>query len=178
MSGCGDVDSVATGVVIGRGQILTVAHVLRGDGPVRVGRLVVAVVAIDWRADLAVLRSVTGGPEPALASAGIGDTVDVLVWRDRRVDALHATVTRTPTIIDETRDGASAAASGSSRDGLVVDIPVRPGDSGAPVLRHGSELVGIVTATAQGDDVTYATGASEVTRLLAAPTEPPVRRGC
>jgi S1-C subfamily serine protease len=134
----------ATGVVLGRGRVLTVAHVLAGGGRVAVrgpdGALRTAtVLRTHPDLDLAVLgvRGI-GGSSPSMADA----TTDarILVARDGAVQPLRATIRRrlTARLVDQ--------AGRPRRPSLELAAAVRNGDSGAPVVSGDGRIVGIVYA--------------------------------
>jgi S1-C subfamily serine protease len=161
--GQGPAAAVATGFAGGDGRVITVQHVLGTQravsvgaprGPVRRG----TVLRSDARADLAVL-AVAGLRAPALrrASAGAGDAITVLVWRDGRVRALHGRVRRVITARVRTTTGTGPQV----RPGLELTAPIRKGDSGAPVLDAEARVVGIVFAQAgDRDGLAYAVASS------------------
>lgn len=164
----GLVPSVATGVAVGGDRVLTVAHVLQaGRTPAVLGRRA-AVLRLDRRADLALLR-VPGLRAPRL-HLRLGDgsgTVAIRVVRDGRARTLAATVRRRVTA--RVRDAPGDAP--QVRPGLELAAAVAPGDSGAPVLDAEGRLVGIVFArTSDRPDTAWAVDAGAARALLAQPS--------
>ncbi len=134
----------ATGVVLGPGRVLTVAHVLAAGGRVAVrgpdGAVRPAsVLRTDPGLDLAVLgvRGI-GGDSPSVADAAT--SARILVTRDGAVRSLRATVRRrvTARLVDQ--------AGRPRRPSLELAAAVRSGDSGAPVVSGDGRIVGIVYA--------------------------------
>jgi S1-C subfamily serine protease len=134
----------ATGVVLGPGRVLTVAHVLAGAGRVAVrgpdGALRRAsVLRSDPDLDLAVLevRGIGGSP-PSVADAAT--SARILVARGGEVRPLRATIRRriTARLVDQ--------AGRPRRPSLELAAQVRSGDSGAPVVSRDGRIVGIVYA--------------------------------
>jgi S1-C subfamily serine protease len=139
----------ATALPLGAGRVLTVAHVLRGGGPVFVGRRRARVVRVDRRLDLAVL-AVPGmrAPAPARAAAHAGERVTVRALRG----ALPATVRRVVT----------AHVDGRVRPALELEAGVAPGDSGAPVVDSDGRVTGVVFAAAADGRLAYATATARL----------------
>jgi S1-C subfamily serine protease len=149
----------ATAFGIGEGRVMTVAHVLAGGGPVRVGERSARVLQVDRRLDVAVLAIRGEGSGVRGGAAAAGDRVTVHVLRSGRERSLPATVLRTIT----------ARVGGETRPALEVAAAVMPGDSGAPVVDGRGRLVGVVFAEASDRDaVAYALDA----RALGAMLEP------
>jgi S1-C subfamily serine protease len=144
------VPDVATGFAVGRGRVVTVAHVLRGGGAVRVTGRPARVVRADRRLDLAVLAVPGLGAAPL---SGRGARVEVL--RAGRPRALPARVERRVT----------ATLGRDRRPALELSAAVQPGDSGAPVTDASGRLVGVVFARS-GDRTAWAVDASALRRLL------------
>ena len=138
----------ATGVVLGAGRVLTVAHVLAAGGEVEVRGpdgtpRRASVLRTDPALDLAVL-AVAGVDAPApQVAADPGTRARVLVTRDGAMRERAATVRRqiTARLVD--------VAGRPRRPSLELGADVRAGDSGAPVVRDDGHLVGIVYATSR-----------------------------
>jgi S1-C subfamily serine protease len=163
---------VGTGFTAGRGRVITVAHLVEGRRTVRVragGRarpLAGRVLSVDRRTDVAVI-AVSGLSAPALRSApastvSAGQDVRVLVRRGGRVATLPGRVRRL--IAASLRPAGGGPA--RRRDGLELAAPIVAGDSGAPVVLPGGEVVGVVFARSRNRARTaYAVGAGALARL-------------
>ena len=143
IDGCGLADEIATGVSSTEQPdlVLTVAHALSGVGAVTVDGNVAVILTIDARSDLALLR-ITGetdteGPSveslrKSLRTADSGDDAEVRLVRD--------TIEVVPTIVDaavDIRHRNLLDDSMMTRAGLVLDVELVGGDSGAPVIGLG-----------------------------------------
>jgi S1-C subfamily serine protease len=147
----------ATAFGIGDGRVMTVAHVLAGGGPVRVGDRSARVLQVDRRLDVAVLAIRGDGSGVRSGAAAAGDRVTVHVLRSGRERSLPAIVRRTIT----------ARVSGATRPALELAAAVMPGDSGAPVVDDGGRLVGVVFAEASDRDaLAYALDARALGAML------------
>jgi hypothetical protein len=118
--------AIATGAAVGRGEVLTVAHVLDGARSVRVAGRPARVVRVDRRRDLAWLAA-------DVRPGAFADGLHVL--RAGRPAVNPARVLRRVT----------ARIGGVTRPALELDADVEPGDSGAPLTR-GGRIVGVVFA--------------------------------
>jgi S1-C subfamily serine protease len=157
--------SRATGVVVAPNRILTVAHVLEGGLGVTVsggdGRPRTAeALRVDRALDLALL-AVPGldGRRPRIGARDAG--LRVLVRRDGRLQARPATLRRrlTARLLDQ--------PGRPRRPSLELDVDVRNGDSGAPVVGGDGRVVGIVYArSTRRARTAYAVRASALRRLL------------
>ena len=144
-------DDVATGVALGPGCVLTVAHVLRGHAigaraylrppGARSGGRAARVVAIDERDDLAILAVPGLRARRATIGSATGEAL-ILKLRDGGVQALSARVLRSVTVRIRTPDGSRIV----TRPALELRAEVLPGDSGAPVLSGDGRVAGIVFA--------------------------------
>ena len=147
----------ATAFGIGDGRVMTVAHVLAGGGPVRVGERSARVLQVDRRLDVAVLAIHDEGSGVRSGAAAAGDRVTVHVLRSGRERPLPATVRRTIT----------ARVGGETRPALELAAAVMPGDSGAPVVDDRGRLVGVVFAEASDRDaLAYALDARALGPML------------
>lgn len=168
IDGCGLADEIATGVaaIDQPDLVLTVAHALSGSGEVTVDGRAASVLALDPRSDLALLgvgpdessrtlRSALANPEPGLG-------VSVLLIRDD-------VATETASIIDRVaviRHTNKVDDTVTERSGLVLDVELVGGDSGAPVVGEGGGLLGIMYADAKDSPTSYAISSNEIRRLL------------
>lgn len=160
----GLVDRAATGVVVGDGRVLTVAHVLEGGAHrVEVGSRRGRVLRVDRRLDLALV-AVPGLHAPDVRLASDGDRGRLGVLRDGRAQDVAVTVRRRVTAAVRT----GGAATPQDRPALELAADVLPGDSGAPVSDGDGRLLGVVFAGGAGAAGTaWAVDASAVRSLLA-----------
>jgi len=139
-SGCGP-DLTATGVRVADGRVLTNRHAVVGE-QVAVEGSVAESVRVASRADVASIAPGTRGIGIDLARepAAPGDDVWVGSRRDGDVHVHRARIT--------------SAVRGTGPDdppfAWRLDRPVRPGDSGGPVVDERGDLVGIVYAAERG----------------------------
>jgi len=153
----------ATGFVAAGSRVVTVAHVLDGGGTVTVRGPGAAhgarVVRVDRAADLALLDA--GALEGAtVAAKGEERVVHV---RGGRVEAIPITVRRR--VVAHIRDSAGPRM--YTRAALELAGEVAGGDSGAPVIGDGGELLGVVFARSdRDDDRAWAVDARAVAALL------------
>jgi S1-C subfamily serine protease len=161
----------ATGFAVGGGRVVTVAHALPGDAPVRVqaGRgapLEARLLRRDVRTDLALLAvDGLGGRAIETTAAKGGDSVRLRLLRGGGVVTRAAAVRRA---IDA-RVRAPAASSPLRRPALELEAQLRAGDSGAPVLADRGEVAGVLFARSRDAAGTaYAVDARAVDALLRA----------
>ena len=169
--GCSLTDSVGSGVVVeADGQVVTVAHTIRGASDVSVVDAdgvehPATVVAFDKDSDLAVLEapSLEAAPLP-VGDVGLGDAA-LLVWvRDEGSAAKAVEVVKRLRItiediyVDEIVE----------RTGLELAGPIEIGDSGGGVVTASGEVIGIVYASSrERADVGFATDSTEIRSVLA-----------
>jgi S1-C subfamily serine protease len=158
----GLVPEVATGVPVGDGRVVTVAHVLSGGRAVAVARRPATVVRVDRRLDLAVL-AVPGLRAPRLRVGRAAGRAGIAVLRDRGPRSLRASVRRRVTIRWRDQPGDRPQI----RPGLEVAARIDPGDSGAPVLDPRGRLLGVVYARSRDEATAWAVDASAVRSLVA-----------
>jgi S1-C subfamily serine protease len=157
-AGCSGADELAAGMDIGDGLVLTVAHVLRGASTVAVDGDPATVLALDLRADAAVVSTARRLPVMPFAAGASGPASLVTDHGSRPVGVLG----RVTVQIDEPRDATTY-----ERAGLVLDRPVAPGDSGAGVVDAGGRLVGMVFATSRERRRSYAVAGDELAAVVA-----------
>lgn len=173
IDGCGLADEIATGVatIEQPDLVLTVAHALSGVGAVTVDGNQAVVLAIDTRSDLALLRITDetdmAGPSVeslrnSLRSADSGDDVEVLLIKDDLVTATDSVIERVAVI----RHTNKVDGTVTERSGLVLDVELVGGDSGAPVIGADGRLLGIMYADAKDSPTSYAISAEEIQSLL------------
>ena len=159
----GLVPEVATGVAVGDGRVLTVAHAVAGRGAVRVAGRPARVLRVDGRLDLALL-AVPGLRAPAVRLGEVARRVTLAVLRDGRPTPLGGAVRRR--VVIRFRDQPSDPP--EVRPGLEVAASIDPGDSGAPVLDTRGRVLGVVYARSRDRaDTAWAVDASAVRSLLA-----------
>ena len=159
----GLVPEVATGVAVGDGRVLTVAHAVAGRGAVRVAGRPARVLRVDGRLDLALL-AVPGLRAPAVRLGEVARRVTLAVLRDGRPTPLGGAVRRR--VVIRFRDQPSDPP--EVRPGLEVAASIDPGDSGAPVLDSRGRVLGVVYARSRDRaDTAWAVDASAVRSLLA-----------
>ena len=159
----GLVPEVATGVAVGDGRVLTVAHAVAERGAVRVAGRPARVLRVDGRLDLALL-AVPGLRAPAVRLGEVARRVTLAVLRDGRPTPLGGAVRRR--VVIRFRDQPSDPP--EVRPGLEVAASIDPGDSGAPVLDTRGRVLGVVYARSRDRaDTAWAVDASAVRSLLA-----------
>jgi S1-C subfamily serine protease len=165
-TGCGHASATnGTGVALGGGQILTVAHVVFGSSSVDVttpqdAKYSGQVIAIDVERDLALIQIVDDELGPvALATAAVGDEAVVETRNASVIVSVAQSV-----LLDMAEIGGSER---SERRGIRLDGTTVSGDSGSGLFTDDG-LVGLVFATTSDDDsVTWATASSEIESFLA-----------
>lgn len=173
--GCRLTDDLATGFAIGSGRVVTVAHVVRGSKTQLAGGRRADVIALDLRADVAILQVDGGDPTGAtFATASIDDRVTMHARRDDAPVQLAGTVVRTPLIQFEEPTDRTVY----DRRGLFIDGDrIVKGDSGSPVVDADGNVVGMVFATGREQARAYAVNSAEIEALIPAPDAPPVPTG-
>ncbi len=164
--GCG---GLATGsaVAIGSDLLVTNRHVIEGADRLEVTTwdghtLTVGVAKAATTHDIAVAEVDGGLPDAAaVAAADVEAGADVLVAGYPRGGALSIAEGRVTRRTEDLLFGAEAGA-------LALDVEVRPGNSGGPVLDAEGRLVGIVYAYAEGDGRGFAVPVSALRDALEA----------
>jgi S1-C subfamily serine protease len=178
-------NQLGTGFTAGAGRVVTVAHLVEGASTVTVRRagpgaggadrgipLRARVLRLDPRTDLALLAA-PGLRAPPLHTARDGERARLLVRRGDRTVTLAAPVRRQ--IVAHVRTG-TASAPPKRRSGLELEARIEAGDSGAPVIAPGGEVMGVVFARSRSRPGTaYAVGAAAVARLVGRSDPPPGR---
>lgn len=165
--GCGGVSS-GSGVVVQPGVILTNAHVVAGADTISVrdpsGTFDAVAIHLDPNLDLAVLSS-PGVDLPPLAWAEVaadrgtnGATLG-FPGGQRELNILPAAVRSREEALGRDIYGRSV----TSREILILDAAVRPGDSGGPFVNAEGRLAGLVFAASTADGaVGYALTAERI----------------
>jgi S1-C subfamily serine protease len=172
------VENSAVGWLTDGGLVVTVAHAVRGSTAVTADGRSARVVAIDNRADVAVLA-----PEAGLDAAGLRIATDSAagpVWlarfigTDRFVTRAEAGPVLTASV-DEPVDATTY-----TRTAFRIDVALTPGDSGAPIVNGEGRATGMAFATARdGSSLTYAVAVDDIRATLGrvGPTSPAVDTG-
>lgn len=168
-TGCGfAADRMGSGVAVGDGLVLTVAHlVVRSDRLVvnepAGGRVDAVVVAVDLELDLAVLRLPTNGL-PAVESASSGAGASGLIVGGAASGTVPFQVNDVVRISIEEILGSER----HSRLGYKLDAITTTGDSGAGAYDEDNRLIGIVFATSDEGETTWITSSAVAEEFLAA----------
>jgi S1-C subfamily serine protease len=178
-TGCRAVSDVATGWRGPGGLVVTVAHAVRGSAAVTAGGVPARIVALDLRADVAVLAPAAEHHSLALAAAP-GATKGGPAWvghiADGSARSTATTAGRGVVInIDEPADDTTY-----TRAGLSLTFGAVRGDSGAAVVDRAGAVIGMVFATARADThLSYAVSAAEIAAVLSGltPQSPTVPTG-
>jgi hypothetical protein len=157
--------SLGSGFFVGEGLIATNVHVVRGASSGQARRVGLArayavnsVVAVDARADLAVLK-IPGFVGPPLK---LGQSEDVAVG-----DAVYAI--GNPEGLEGTfSQGIVSGIRTIGGDKLLqITAPISPGSSGGPVINARGEVVGVaVAAFSEGQNLNFAIPSSYLASLL------------
>jgi S1-C subfamily serine protease len=167
----------ATGFAVGRETVVTVAHALAGGAAVRVRAGGAArrarVVRVDARADVALLAVPRlRGATLRTAPASDDDRVGVAVLRGGDIVTVAASVRRA---IDA-HVSVPGAERAQRRPALELDVRLRAGDSGAPVLTEDGDLAGVLFARSRDRaDTAYAVDASAVQALIVGSSSSPTK---
>jgi S1-C subfamily serine protease len=178
--GCGLVPRIASGFRVRAGVVVTAAHTLRGAKTVTVDQVVVSVLAMDHRSDVAVLAEPGVDSATSIASdtevfseVALGPAVVRKPIRMAQHDSLRSAVvlqpvrvrTVAPIEIEEPLDKTTYR-----RNGFVFEADsgsIVSGDSGSPVVDEQQRLIGMVFAAGRGNASTaYAVSASEIQQVM------------
>lgn len=162
-----------TGFVIGRGKVMTNAHVVAGSDRAVVetggGNLDATVVLYDPQTDLAVL-DVPGLTAPALtfASAPAASGDDAIVAGFPLDGPYTLTSARVRSIIQLRGPNIYSSAT-VTREVYTLRAQVRPGNSGGPLLAPDGTVLGVIFGAAIDEtDVGFALTAAEVAPVVQA----------
>jgi S1-C subfamily serine protease len=173
-TGCRTAETRTVGTVVAGGFILTVAHGVAGQSLNQIttseGEVFKAsIVAIDTNLDVALLK-VDGDyenqfPNPIqLGAAKPGERVSFVAFDDQTQFISDAKINRRLKI--DTED--IYLKNKTSRPGLEVELNVKVGNSGGPLLNKTGDLVGIVWSTSRiVKNRSWATRSEAFTELLA-----------
>lgn len=164
---CGS-SSLGSGVVVGRAQVATNAHVVTGARSIAVqlagrGRALAArLVHMDRATDLAILRVPDlDAPVPAWTRSARKGTDAVVAGfpRGGPMKLREARVRGSASVADDAGSG--------TREVVVFRGLVQPGNSGGPLLDLDGRVIGLVFANSAQDDRTgFALAASEVVPVI------------
>ncbi len=166
-----DLDMVGSAVVIDRHYLVTVAHNVAGseggltltfeDGSEHDAML----VGIDFDRDLALLRAPSVDRSiltVARAVAGEGGRLIRLRAEQQRAEVPFTDADLIVAVGRNIYDEESSVR----RDNVRVSAPAGAGYSGGPLLNHQDQMIGVVYAAAQIDEMTYATASREIDIFL------------
>jgi S1-C subfamily serine protease len=165
VDGCGLAPEIGVAFAVADGVLVTTAHTLAGTGPVLADGRPATVLAVDRRADVALLALDSAPDARPLRPPQIDEPVTVVRIRRDQAERVPARITRTPVIkfTDKVKDTSV------ERAGAIIDIEVDPGDSGAPVIGADGRVVAMVFAVSTGaGGQSYAVSSAEIETLLAA----------
>ncbi len=168
-TGCGlAADRTGSGIAVGDGLVLTVAHLVAQADDLsltvgEVGPAAAAVVAIDRRRDLALLRLEPNGiPDVELANeVAAGTEGRIVASASGTIDFTVADVVRIE--IEEVLGTAR-----HRRLGYELDVEIATGDSGAGAYDDTGRLIGVVFARATTPGTAWITSAAEIADFLEA----------
>jgi S1-C subfamily serine protease len=174
--GCQAVSEHATAWFGPGGLVVTVAHAVRGSTALTVDGAPARIVALDVRAEVAVLATSSSAPPLPLAPTSTRGTVWVGHVTDGRPSS-RATSAGGGLVINIDEPGDDAVY---TRAGFSLAFGAVRGDSGSPVVDRSGRVVGMIFATARTDTrLSYAVGATEIAAVLAGltPESPTVPTG-
>jgi hypothetical protein len=158
------------GVVIDDGTVLTAAHTVDGARrSVTVDGRAAAVVAVDPRADLALLTADVAGPAVVLDDAAAGAAHVATASGIIDVDVVGTG----PLVVHDTTAGLR-----HEREVHTLRPEVPAGTSGAPLLGDDGRLLGIVVLDNRTDGTAYAVTAAEIDRFLGERPTATLESGC
>jgi S1-C subfamily serine protease len=167
-TGCGlAADRTGSGVAIGDGLVLTVAHlIVKADEVVaKVGdgdAMSAVVVAVDLNLDLALLRVSPNGVSPVdMSSVGTGS--EGFVVGGATSGTVAFTVRQMVNLSIEQVLGSDR----HSRLGYELQSATANGDSGAGAYDVHDRLIGVVFATSERGPSTWITASAEIEKFLA-----------
>ena len=170
----GNHELTATGVAVAGDTIATVAHAF--DGARRFTVLAddrpraASIVWLDEERDLALVQvGETPLPWLPLGVGEDGDQVDIVTFDEVGSATREATIVQH---VNATLDGQGERAA------IEVEADVNRGDSGAPVVNAGGEVVGMIFATVRDAPRGWAIAASEIEAALAQHTATTIPLSC
>jgi S1-C subfamily serine protease len=154
-------EAAGTGMLLdGSGHVLTNNHVIRGGTRIRVTmpgsrRYRARVLGANADKDVALLQLV--GTPPALAPVRLGDSskasIGDLVTAVGNAGGVGGTPSAAPgivTALDQSITAQDGASSEHLKGLIETNAPIRPGDSGGPLLDATDSVIGMDTAAASG----------------------------
>ena len=164
---CGG-ESIGTGFLVGRDQMMTAAHVINGASALTVrtasGTVKATVEGVDKTVDLAILRLA----EPV--SGHVFTVAGQPSGTGTRVATIGYPLAGRKSLTDGIVTGSGhkiRTESGTLTDTVKTDMPISAGNSGGPVLDLREHVVGLADAVrGTGSDVGYAIPASTLAARL------------
>ncbi len=164
----GQVNQLATAVVVGPTTALTVAHTFDGIKNVQLRSSVGAttqaeVTYVDRDKDIALLSLEPGWLDPSIVPLSFeAPTEDeaVTVISFASPDGPEEKEGQITRLVTATLDGEGRRAA------IKLDADIEAGDSGAPVVNESGRVVGMVFATERGTDRGWAIATEELTTAL------------
>lgn len=153
-------NQLATAVAVGSDRVVTVAHSLAEADSVTIkdeegAELPAELVYVDQDKDIAILVLADVSTSPLdLAEPAESGTVSIATGaRDGGPNSKPAEILD---LVDATLDGEGKRAA------IKLDADIKPGDSGAAVVDAEGRMVGMVFATARGENIGWAVASSEI----------------
>ncbi|MGH1491543.1 MAG: S1 family peptidase [Acidimicrobiales bacterium] len=159
-------NQLATAVAIAPGLVVTVAHSLdQADGVTLKDALDQDVPSellyVDPTKDIAILRLSDASPVP-LELTEPQNSGAVSVATAAGSDGPTSKPATIVDLVDATLDGDGKRAA------IRLEADIKPGDSGAAVVDDDGRMVGMIFATARGEDVGWAVASSEIVAAIEA----------
>jgi S1-C subfamily serine protease len=125
-----------------------------------------SVVGTDFHSDLAVVEVPDGMPEGATGLPLVAEPVPVVTDVVVIGNPFNLTGSFTTGVISgRNRNIDTVGREFSIADGVQTDAPVNPGNSGGPLLTHGSEVAGVISA-GQGQNIGFAISARMASEVI------------
>jgi S1-C subfamily serine protease len=155
---------LATAVAVAPDRLVSVAHSLdEADGFTVLGsggvEIDATLVYIDPGKDIAIFEVPDGSAQP-LEIGEPASTGAVSIATGARGDEPTVKDAAILDLLDATLDGEGKRAA------IKLDADIKPGDSGAAVVDESGRMVGMVFATARGENIGWAIAGGELTAAL------------
>jgi hypothetical protein len=153
--------------------VVTVAHPLAGNGPMLVDGRPATLLALDTRADVALLATTDSTPESRpdptpdpnggwLRAPRAGERIQVATIDGTDVVTRPVDIARVAPI----RFRDEVAGTVVERAGAVIPLTIRGGDSGAPLIGADGRVVAMLFAGSREANRSYAVSSTEIASLL------------